>query len=123
MRFFAQRLTRCLCPSCKIAYRPDEDECEILGVDPENPPEVFRAKEDGCDACEGKGYKGRTAVVEILTFDEELDNLMANGESKAVLKEAAVKKGFKSMKDDGILKVLEGKVSLDSLAKVVDINK
>jgi len=49
--------------------------------------------------------------------------LLARGESKAEIKALAVKKGFKSMKDDGILKVLEGITSLEALAKVVDIRK
>jgi len=120
---FAQRLARVLCQSCKEAYRPDENECQILGVDPDNPPEIYRAKQGGCDICEGTGYKGRTAVVEILAFDEEMDELLARGESKADIKTLAVKKGFKSMKDDGILKVLEGITSLEALAKVVDVRK
>ncbi len=120
---FAQRLARVLCPSCKQPYTPDEKECEILGVDPTKPLEIYRAQQGGCDVCEGTGYKGRTAIVEILAFDEEIDELMARGESKAEIKSLAVKKGFKSMKDDGIMKVLEGKTSLEALAKVVDITK
>ncbi|USO06445.1 MAG: Flp pilus assembly complex ATPase component TadA [Rhodospirillales bacterium] len=120
---FAQRLTRRLCPVCKEAYQPDAQECEILGADPANMPTIYRARQGGCDSCSGSGYKGRTAVVEILTFDEEMDELLARGANKAELKAMAVKKGFKSMKDDGILKVLEGVTSLEALAKVVDIRR
>lgn len=120
---FAQRLTRRLCGACKEEYTPDAEECEIMNVDPENPPQIYRAKQGGCDACEGRGYAGRTAVVEILKFDEELDELLARGESKAEIKTLAVKKGFKSMKDDGIMKVLEGVTSLEAIAKVVDIRR
>ena len=120
---FAQRLARVLCQNCKEGYTADDAECKILDADTENPPEIFRARQGGCDVCEGTGFKGRTAVVEILMFDEELDELLARGESKADIKALAVKKGFKSMKDDGIIKVLEGLTSLEALAKVVDINK
>lgn len=121
---FAQRLTRRLCTHCREEYTPDEEECRILGVDSESPPpQIYRARQGGCDACGGQGYKGRTAVVEILMFDEELDELLAKGVDKAELKALAVKKGFKSMKDDGILKVLEGVTSLEALSKVVDINR
>ena len=120
---FAQRLTRKLCGGCKEEYKPAPDECEILGVDANDPPSIYRAKQGGCDMCGGGGYKGRTAVVEILAFDEEMDELLARGESKAELKALAVKKGFKSMKDDGILKVLEGVTSLEALSKVVDIKR
>ena len=120
---FAQRLTRRLCGSCREEYTPDAEECEIMGVDPNDPPQIYRAKQGGCNACEGRGYSGRTAVVEILKFDEELDELLARGESKAEIKALAVKKGFKSMKDDGIMKVLEGVTSLEAIAKVVDIRR
>ncbi|GJL84507.1 MAG: type II secretion system protein E [Micavibrio sp.] len=120
---FAQRLTRRLCGNCKEEYRPDAEECEILGVSSDNAPSIYRAKQGGCEICAGQGYKGRVAVVEILSFDEELDDIVAKNETKADLKDAAVKKGFKSMKDDGILKVLEGVTSLQALARVVDINK
>ncbi len=120
---FAQRLTRRLCNSCKLEYRPDEAECKILGVDPSEPPAIFKAKEGGCDMCSGQGYKGRVAVAEILMMDEDLDELVARGESKADLKALAVKKGFKSLKDDGILKILDGVTDLQALSRVVDVNK
>lgn len=120
---FAQRLTRRLCPSCKIEHVPNAEECKILGVDPASPPKIFQSKQGGCDACGGQGYKGRVAVVEILFFDEELDLLLARGESKADMKMLAVKKGFKSMKDDGILKILDGLTDLKALADVVDVSK
>ncbi|MDB2682941.1 ATPase, T2SS/T4P/T4SS family [Alphaproteobacteria bacterium] len=120
---FAQRLTRRLCKNCKEEYVPNEQECEILGVDPANPPQVFRGREGGCNACGGVGYKGRVAVAEILSFDEEMDEILASGANKAELKAASLRKGFKSMKDDGILKVLDGLTDLQALSKVVDISR
>lgn len=120
---FAQRLTRVLCKNCKEAYKPTQEECRILSVNSSNPPTIYRAREGGCDACGGQGYKGRIAVAEILTFDEDMDELLARGESKAELKIMAEKKGFKNMKDDGILKVLEGVTDLKALSRVVDIYK
>jgi general secretion pathway protein E/type IV pilus assembly protein PilB len=120
---FAQRLTRRLCKSCKVEHTADEKECKILGADPAKPPKIFKARQGGCDHCMGQGYKGRVAVVEILLFDDDMDELIARGESKAELKTLALKKGFKSMKDDGILKVLEGVTDLEALSRVIDINK
>jgi general secretion pathway protein E/type IV pilus assembly protein PilB len=120
---FAQRLTRRLCQNCKEPYRPTADECRILAINANNPPTIFRAHPGGCDMCKGQGYKGRVAVVEILTFDEDMDELLARSATKADLKMMAEKKGFKSMKDDGILKILEGLTSLEALSRVVDINK
>lgn len=120
---FAQRLVRVLCDNCKQSHTPNEEECGILGVSPSDNKTIYKAKQGGCDHCNGQGYKGRVAVAEILLFDENMDEIVARKGSKAELKEAAIEKGFKSMKDDGILKVLEGKTSLEALAKVVDIRK
>ncbi len=120
---FAQRLARRLCNNCKEEYIPNSEECKIMKVDPSNPPKIFKAKEGGCDMCNSTGYKGRVAVVEILLFDDDMDQLLARNESKAELKAMAIKKGFKNMKDDGILKVLEGVTDLAAIGKVVDLMK
>lgn len=120
---FAQRLVRRLCKECREEYTASEKECAILGVDASSPPRVFRAHQGGCQTCAGKGFKGRVAIAEILLMDEELDEVIAHNGTKADLKEAARKKGFKSMKDDGILKILEGMTSLEELASHVDINR
>lgn len=120
---FAQRLVRKVCKECRVAHEATEEECKILKVDPANPPTIFEAKQGGCQACSGQGYKGRIAVAEILLLDDELDEVIARNESKAELKRLAVEKGFKNMKDDGILKVLDGITTLQSLATVVDIHK
>lgn len=120
---FAQRLARRLCPSCKQSHSPTPEEKKILGLSEDDPKTIFKAKPDGCNVCKGKGYKGRVAVVEILLFNEELDEVIARNESKAELKHTALKNGFKSMKDDGILKILDGLTSIEALARVVDLTK
>ncbi len=120
---FAQRLARRLCQSCKIEHVPDEEEREILGLEPDEDLIIYKAHPEGCEACGNNGYKGRVAVVEILLFDEDLDALVAGNASKAEIKDLAMKKGFKSMRDDGILKIKEGFTSMEALARVVDLTK
>lgn len=56
-------------------------------------------------------------------MDEDLDEILATGGSKAQLKSTAVAKGFKSMKDDGVLKILDGLTTIEALARVVDVKK
>lgn len=118
---FAQRLTRTLCENCKTPYKPTDDEIKMLGVT--EIPEIFNATQGGCSSCAGQGYKGRVAIAEILLFDEEMDEVLARGSSKADLKELAVAKGFKNMRDDAMLKILEGKTTFEAVSKVVDITK
>jgi general secretion pathway protein E/type IV pilus assembly protein PilB len=120
---FAQRLVRKVCKECRVPHDATAEECKILKADPSNPPVIYEARQGGCQACGGTGYKGRTAVVEILFMDDDLDEIIARNGSKAELKKRALEKGFKSMKDDGILKVLEGVTTLQSLATAVDLNK
>ncbi|MGN7502444.1 MAG: GspE/PulE family protein [Alphaproteobacteria bacterium] len=120
---FAQRLARRLCSQCKEPYRASEEECKYLKVDPLSPPEIYKAREKGCSVCSGTGYKGRIALAEILTFDEELDDLVAANAPKSDIRKMAFQKGFKSMKDDGMLKILEGTTDFAAVSKVVNIDK
>ncbi len=118
---FAQRLARKVCKECREDHVADAEECRILGADPANPPTIYNAKQGGCQACKGQGYKGRIAVAEILTFDDDMNTLLAANANKAELRTLAVQKGFKSMKDDGILKILEGITTIESVSKVVSL--
>lgn len=115
---FAQRLVRRLCQKCKKEAVATEEECKLLGVDPKNPPKIWHP--GGCPDCGNQGYKGRVGCVEILYMDDEMDDIIASGGHKSVLKAAARKKGFKSMVDDGILKILEGTTSLPAVTSVLN---
>ena len=86
------------------------------------PAEIFEAKQGGCSVCDGQGYKGRIALVEVLLFDEDMDEVLARGGTKAEIKELAIAKGFKDIRDDAMLKILEGKTTFEAVAKVVDIS-
>jgi general secretion pathway protein E/type IV pilus assembly protein PilB len=115
---FAQRLVRTLCPKCKKAVTASAEACELLGADPANPPTIYEP--GGCSHCSNTGYKGRVACCEILYMDEELDDIIAAGGHKSALKAAARQKGFQSMVEDGIGKILDGVTSLDAVTKVLN---
>lgn len=116
----AQRLIRKLCVNCKAPYQPSE--MELLLLDSKSStgiPEVFRA--GGCDKCEQTGYRGRLALLEILRLNAEIDELIARRGTLLEIENAARKKGFRSLADDGARKVLEGLTSLDEISRVVDL--
>lgn len=115
----AQRLVRKLCTECRRARRAKPEECRILGLDESKPHAIHEAV--GCPACRGTGYKGRTALVEILAVDEDLDEVIASSGSRAALKACARQKGFKSMAEDGADKVRSGEIDLNGLVKAVDL--
>jgi type II secretory ATPase GspE/PulE/Tfp pilus assembly ATPase PilB-like protein len=115
----AQRLVRKLCPHCREAYTPDEHESLILGVDPAEPPWIFRAT--GCPACSNKGYRGRLALIELLRMDPELDELVANHAPLHEIRRAAFEHGYHPLAEDGVKRVLDGVTSLAEVARVVDL--
>lgn len=116
---FAQRLVRKLCPDCKRPAQATVEECLSMGVDPSKPPTIYHPV--GCAKCANRGYKGREAIAEILVFDEDLDDIVINNGHKSALRAKAVEKGFRSMADDGVEKVLAGVTSLASLMDSVNL--
>jgi general secretion pathway protein E/type IV pilus assembly protein PilB len=115
----AQRLVRRLCKLCKQAYQASAGECAMLGVRPDRVPSLYRAV--GCDQCDFQGYRGRMAIMEILKMDGELDELVAQRRTGRELHKAAAAKGFRTLADDGVRRVLDGSTSVDELIRVVDL--
>lgn len=115
----AQRLVRRLCPHCKTAHIPDAPERAMLGADTQEDITLYRAT--GCPLCEGEGYKGRLAIIEILRFDRGLDELVGRGATIQEMTDYALSKGFIDIAEDGIRRVREGSTSLDEIRRVVDL--
>lgn len=117
----AQRLARKMCQHCKKPRPATPEDCRILGVDSANPPDVYEAA--GCSKCKNKGYKGRTAIMEILRVDREMDELIATHSTRRVILEHALKEGFVNMQQDGIAKVLAGEISIAELISTIDFTE
>ncbi len=116
----AQRLVRRLCKHCRQPYQATPQDCQVLNVKPDRPPVIYRSV--GCDHCEYQGYKGRLAIMEILKFDAELDEMLAQGVTSRELLRAATARGFRTLADDGVRRVIDGTTSLDELFRVVDLS-
>ncbi len=115
----AQRLVRLLCPHCRQAYTPGPEEKILLELSPDDETQVYRAT--GCPQCNYKGYKGRMALLEMLHMDGDLDELIARRATARELRNVALEKGFRTLADDGIRRILEGKTSLAEVSRVVDL--
>ena len=117
----AQRLARKLCEKCRESYEIGSMERTLLGLkatDRQQP--IYRSK--GCKACDGAGYKGRMALVEILTFDSDMDEVLARKGSQSELLRIALSKGFKRLIEVGTERVLDGTSSLEEITRVVDLS-
>jgi type IV pilus assembly protein PilB len=116
----AQRLVRRLCVACKQPYQPDDDVTKrILGVDESWRGEIFHPV--GCEVCENTGYKGRVAIMELFKMDADIDELIARRATGREIKDAARKRGFRTLAEDAIARVLDGQTDLDEISRVVDL--
>src|SRR5258708_4384598 len=115
----AQRLARLLCQHCKEAYVPSPEERQLLGLDIESATKIFRPV--GCSRCNHRGYRGRTAIMEILHMDADLDELVARRATPRELREAAAAKNFRSLAEEGVQRVLDGITSLAEVARAIDL--
>ncbi len=128
----AQRLLRKLCEKCKTqrAATPDEQKIidkAIAGITDRSliPPTqnmVWVANEAGCEACGGRGYKGRIGIYEAIFMDRAIEEILRSKPSEREVAEAAKPQGVPTMTEDGVLKMLRGITSLDELGRVVDLS-
>jgi general secretion pathway protein E len=117
MAILAQRLVRVLCTQCREEYRLTPAEMTELELPPgAEGPTAYRAK--GCDACFRTGYLGRTAIYEQLIMDDEIRQLLMKNADAATIKALAVKKGMRTLRQDGAGKVLKGITSVDEVVRV-----
>lgn len=115
----AQRLVRVLCPHCKEAYSPNDDERRLLGFKPRDSAEIFRPT--GCKRCNYTGYRGRMAIIELLRIDSDMDALIARKAHLDEIRKLALDKGFITLAEDGIRRIREGYTSLAEVMRVIDL--
>ena len=115
----AQRLVRMLCAHCKEAYVPSREERALLGLAGEQVSYLHRSV--GCKHCENKGFKGRTAIMELLVMDGDLDELVARRATAKELRAAALGRGYRSLSDEGLQRVVDGTTSLVEVAREIDL--
>ncbi len=117
----AQRLVRKLCPKCKRPADIPKEALLRLGVikSMDEDITVYTHSPSGCDFCKGIGYKGRTAVHEILEVDEEMRRLIAKGATAEDIRDLARKKGIRTLYETGILKVRRGITSIEEVERVL----
>jgi type IV pilus assembly protein PilB len=113
----AQRLIRKICSFCKVEYAVDERERRILGIGNENRKLLYKAT--GCPACNGTGFKGRTAVFEIMVVDKKLRELIDRKASTDEIRNEAIANGMNTLWESGKRLVLDGVTSVEELVRVM----
>jgi general secretion pathway protein E len=116
----AQRLVRVLCPHCRMSRHLTPADARTLAVNGDFSglagKKVFEPR--GCSRCFDTGYLGRQAIFEILEMDDEIRRLVLKTSETGRIKEAAVKKGMKTLRQDGMVKVFDGITSIREVLRV-----
>ena len=117
----AQRLVRKLCTSCKYPVTVSDEILIESAIDPElcRNATFFDAK--GCDECNGTGYRGREAIVELLDLNDDIRELIIAKSSVVVLKKAAKEAGTVFLRESAVEKVLTGKTTIREINRVTFI--
>lgn len=114
----AQRLIRLVCPTCAQAVTPSIEELQASGINPADAPHYHFVHGTGCGRCRGTGYRGRTAIAELLQLDDEIRQLIIDREPIAKLKEQACKRGLRLLRTTALELVREGKTTLEEINRV-----
>ena len=109
----AQRLVKVLCPECKKPRMSTPEENELMGLD--HSIQIFEA--GGCPACNNTGYRGRTAIHEIIHCTTKVSSIIAGGGTKEEIEAAAKEQGTKLLRDNAGELVQAGETSIDELVR------
>ncbi len=116
----AQRLVRVICEKCKEEYTPGKNVLSGLNIkdSSNNNGKIKLYRGAGCSFCKNTGYYGRTSIYELIVLDEEIRALIISKASSNIIKDTAIKKGMKTLKDSGLEKVMQGITTLEEVIRV-----
>lgn len=119
----AQRLVRKICPHCKHEVRYDRQTLEESGLNADQYLDHPFYEGSGCKECNGMGYQGRSAIVELLELNDEIRELLVNKVPVSQLKKAAVASGTRFLRESAVEKVLLGISTLKEINRVTFVEK
>ena len=112
----AQRLVRKLCDKCKEQYEPTTDELALIGLKSKDVKgSLYKSK--GCADCRNTGYRGRTAIFEMIPMAKELRKLVFENANEDEIRQAAIKNGMVTLRDAGNERVLDGTTSIEEILR------
>ena len=110
-----QRLVRLLCPNCKVPYIPRPAFLRKIGVDASKELQLYKAQ--GCEECQGTGYKGRRGVFDLFELNDVIRELIRTNPSLSLIKQEARKAGWRTIQETGLKLVIEGSTCIKELVR------
>ncbi|MDD3604425.1 MAG: type II secretion system ATPase GspE [Kiritimatiellae bacterium] len=114
----AQRLVRKICPKCKEEYKPSEAEYRLLGPAAAQLREAQLFHGRGCNECNLTGYRGRLGIFEIFVINDEVRHMIYDQTSAAELRQRARELGMRTLREDGLRKVISGTTTMEEVLRV-----
>ena len=114
----AQRLVRVACPYCQVPSSPDPAFLRELKLDAGSLPGLNIVDVKGCEKCSHTGYWGRSGIFEFLEVTDNIQKLILEKKESHIIKEAARKKGMRTLREDGWMKVKQGVTTVSEVLRV-----
>jgi type IV pilus assembly protein PilB len=119
----AQRLVRLLCPTCKRKYQPSDEELFAAGLRPTEVSDRSFYRNVGCDACNHTGYRGRTAIHELLDMSDQIREMIIERRPGSEIRRQAQKEGLASLRESAVKKVFAGATTLHEINRVTFVEE
>lgn len=119
----AQRLVRLLCETCKRAYEPDNDELLASALRSEEVKDKIFFMNVGCDACNHTGYRGRTAIHELLDMSDSIREMIIDRRPGSEIRRHAEREGLSSLRSAALKKVYKGVTTLHEINRVTFVEE
>lgn len=119
----AQRLVRLLCPTCKRQYDPSQEDLFTSGLRPEDVKSRTFYRNVGCDACNHTGYRGRTAIHELLDMSDSIREMIIERRPGSEIRRQAEKEGLSSLRESAVKKVFAGATTLHEINRVTFVEE
>jgi type IV pilus assembly protein PilB len=113
----AQRLVRRVCPGCDTAYEPTDTVLMELGLSPGSAGNRKFHYGKGCEACHFTGYRGRTALFEIMVVNEPIRQLILDGSQTAAIRDRARADGMRTLRESGLLAIYDGLTTVEEVLR------
>ena len=112
-----QRLVRRICENCKTEFHPAEQLLMELNLTPDDVAGETLYYGKGCDYCNNTGYRGRVGIYETMVIDDDMREAIVKMASTNVLREMAVKRGMRSLRESGLLAIFDGLTTIEEVVK------
>ncbi len=112
-----QRLIRTICKDCRTSYEPTEEALASIGLSPHEVGDKTFYYGRGCPKCDGKGYKGRKGIYELLDVTDPVRELINQRAPTVVIRQKAIELGMRTLREDGLRCIFDGETTVEEVVK------